>query len=123
MLQTVAIAERPGPPTAVLAEAINSTAVLLEWQPPDPLPQPPHNLTAITQYVVGGTAGDVYVSQDTFFLNYAGLEEGTSQTLSVAAINSYGVGDPQTVTVVLPSPSVEGTVCMVIRVLHLITFQ
>ena len=91
-----------------MAEAINSTAVWLEWQPPDPLPQPPHNLTAITQYVVGGNAGNVYVSQDTFSLIYTGLMGGTNQTLSIAAINSFGVGDPEKVVVVLPSASVEG---------------
>ena len=104
LFQTAAIADRPGPPTAVFAEAINFTAVRLAWQPPDPLPQPPHNLTAITQYVVGGASGDMYVSQDTLSLDYTGLVAGTNQTLSVAAINSFGVGDPETITVVLPSP-------------------
>lgn len=106
---TTAIADPPGPPTAVSAEPINFTAVRLEWQPPDPLPQPPHNLTAITQYVVEGSSGSIYVAWDTFTLDYTGLVNGTNETLSVAAINSFGTGDPQTVTVILLSPSVSVT--------------
>lgn len=91
----------PGAPTAVAAVAGNGQATITFTAPVD------NGGSAITGYEVTSSVGNVVVTGDESPITVAGLNNGTSYTFTVKAINSVGKSDASTASnAVMPSAPV-----------------
>ena len=98
-------ASRPRAPQMLTAETINATSVILNWRPPLPVRgEPQTSQTAVAAYIVSYTGSDEEMELPPSVTNFTvhGLTPRRAYNFTVAASNTFGVGEAANVHITLP---------------------